>query len=132
MTCDKTAEDYARLARRFTDDFEKGFASYLLFLNGYSNFFFFTGLLYGSLRTFQAHACDGNELRLNCTRNTIISINFVRYGREAGRGDLCPGRGTYDAETCRLDKALTVSRIFRIELNTWLDFECSTVESVKA
>lgn len=66
------------------------------------------GLLYASLRTFQAHACDGNELRLNCSQNTIISINFVRYGREAGRGDLCPGPRTYDAPTCRLDNALKV------------------------
>ncbi|KFM59728.1 hypothetical protein X975_12970, partial [Stegodyphus mimosarum] len=66
------------------------------------------GLLYGSLSTFQAHACDGEDLHLTCTNNTIISINFVRYGRQEKSGHLCPGINTENAKTCHLDSALKV------------------------
>lgn len=71
-------------------------------------------LLSGTLKTFQAHACDGEELRLNCTENTVISINFVQYGRPGQSGNICPPENveylTYakitNATTCLSNKAL--------------------------
>ncbi|XP_076308622.1 protein eva-1-like [Tachypleus tridentatus] len=47
-------------------------------------------LLSGTLRTFQVHACDGNELRIECFPDTVISINLVHYGRSLSSNNLCP------------------------------------------
>ncbi|XP_015791209.1 protein eva-1 [Tetranychus urticae] len=41
-------------------------------------------LLSASLRTFQAHACDGQQLILECLPNTVINIYLVNYGRTTG------------------------------------------------
>ncbi|CAG2174603.1 unnamed protein product, partial [Oppiella nova] len=47
-------------------------------------------LLSGTLRTFQVHACDGEELRLECLPNTVISIYLAQYGRTVPSHQLCP------------------------------------------
>ncbi|XP_054163553.1 protein eva-1-like isoform X2 [Oppia nitens] len=43
-----------------------------------------------TLRTFQVHACDGEELRLECPTNTVISIYFAQYGSTVPSHQLCP------------------------------------------
>ncbi|CAG2103780.1 unnamed protein product [Medioppia subpectinata] len=47
-------------------------------------------LLSGTLRTFQVHACDGEELKLECLPNTVISIYLAQYGRTVPSHQLCP------------------------------------------
>lgn len=47
-------------------------------------------LLSGTLRTFQVHACDGEELKLECLPNTVISIYLAQYGRNVPQHQLCP------------------------------------------
>ncbi|XP_076308625.1 uncharacterized protein LOC143224048 [Tachypleus tridentatus] len=51
-------------------------------------------LLSGTLRTFQVHACDGNELRIECFPDTVISINLVHYGRSLSSNNLCPPKSS--------------------------------------
>ncbi|RWS28726.1 protein eva-1 C-like protein, partial [Leptotrombidium deliense] len=48
-------------------------------------------LLSASLKTFQVHACDGEELKLECMQNTVISIYLAQYGRSGFNAHhLCP------------------------------------------
>lgn len=53
-------------------------------------------LLSGTLRTFQVHACDGDELKIECSPNTVISIYFAQYGRQVPSYQLCPPEGVSD------------------------------------
>jgi len=49
-------------------------------------------LLLATLRTFQVHSCDGEELSLKCLPDTFINIYLAQYGRTAGSdaNSLCP------------------------------------------
>ncbi|KAG8193519.1 hypothetical protein JTE90_003730 [Oedothorax gibbosus] len=54
-------------------------------------------LLSGTLRTFQVHACDGAELKIECWPTTVISIYLAQYGRQVGH--LCPAPDNATAAT---------------------------------
>ncbi|GFS32025.1 protein eva-1 C [Nephila pilipes] len=63
-----------------------------------------------TLTPFQSHACDGEELHLRCTANTVISVHYVFYGRQIDSGHLCSHKSaTYVSKTCESSKALQVS-----------------------
>ena len=51
-----------------------------------------SGLLATTLFTFQDYACDNEELRMRCPRDTVISVKWAQYGRLAtsSNNDLCP------------------------------------------
>lgn len=52
------------------------------YTNNFFNFLFFhliLALVTSVLRTFQAHACDGQSLQLNCKPDTVINILFAQY-----------------------------------------------------
>ncbi|XP_054715453.1 protein eva-1-like [Uloborus diversus] len=67
------------------------------------------GLLYGTLKSFQAHACDGEELRLNCSGNTAIAVNYFFYGRREHSENLCVKSRLYaPIQPCQLNQALKV------------------------
>ncbi|KAG8177247.1 hypothetical protein JTE90_010164 [Oedothorax gibbosus] len=55
------------------------------------------GLWHRTLTPFQAHACDGEALQLECTPSTVISVHYVSYGRQVNAGHLCPGSATRGA-----------------------------------
>ncbi|GFS32023.1 protein eva-1 C [Nephila pilipes] len=62
-----------------------------------------------TLTPFQSHACDGEELHLRCTANTVISVHYVFYGRQIDSGHLCSHKSaTYVSKTCESSKALQV------------------------
>ncbi|XP_015922330.1 protein eva-1 homolog C isoform X2 [Parasteatoda tepidariorum] len=63
--------------------------------------------LYSKLTSFQAHACDGEQLNLTCTPNTVISVQFVQYGRYSTSNELCPGQKPYYS-SCNVQDALKV------------------------
>ncbi|XP_076372792.1 protein eva-1-like isoform X2 [Tachypleus tridentatus] len=66
-------------------------------------------LLSGTLRTFQVHACDGNELKIECFPNTVISINLVQYGRPVPSFQLCPPETLGDTYFLRNDSNICLS-----------------------
>ncbi|XP_076373903.1 protein eva-1-like [Tachypleus tridentatus] len=47
-------------------------------------------LVSGTLRNFQVHACDGNDLLIKCWPDTVIAVSFARYGRTVSSHELCP------------------------------------------
>ncbi|KAG8173055.1 hypothetical protein JTE90_006175 [Oedothorax gibbosus] len=55
------------------------------------------GLWHRTLTPFQAHACDGEALQLECTPSTVISVHYVSYGRQVNAGHLCPGSASRGA-----------------------------------
>lgn len=67
------------------------------------NFFYFTALLSGTLRTFQVHACDGNELKIECWPNTVINIYLAQYGRQVPSHQLCPPEDVTDGALSSLN-----------------------------
>ncbi|CAL1294257.1 unnamed protein product [Larinioides sclopetarius] len=60
-------------------------------------------LLTGTLRTFQVHACDGNELQIECWPNTVINIYLAQYGRQVPSHQLCPPEGVTDGDLAMLN-----------------------------
>ncbi|GFY49963.1 SUEL-type lectin domain-containing protein [Trichonephila inaurata madagascariensis] len=60
-------------------------------------------LLTGTLRTFQVHACDGNELQIECWPNTVINIYLAQYGRQVPSHQLCPPEGVTDGDLSMLN-----------------------------
>ncbi|RWS05769.1 protein eva-1 C-like protein, partial [Dinothrombium tinctorium] len=62
--------------------------------------------------TFQVHACDGEELKLECLQNTVISIYVAQYGRSGSNAHhLCP-------ESTLKSTASTTSSTTRIQSST--------------
>ncbi|XP_067118715.1 protein eva-1-like isoform X1 [Centruroides vittatus] len=79
-------------------------------------------LLSGTLRTFQVHACDGDELRIECFPDTVISIYLAQYGRNVPSYQLCPpelaGESYFldnDTTNCFASEALRYSFLQTIE-----------------
>ncbi|XP_042906927.1 protein eva-1 homolog C isoform X2 [Parasteatoda tepidariorum] len=60
-------------------------------------------LLSGTLRTFQVHACDGNELKIECWPNTVINIYLAQYGRQVPSHQLCPPEDVTDGALSSLN-----------------------------
>ncbi|XP_035214895.1 protein eva-1-like, partial [Stegodyphus dumicola] len=60
-------------------------------------------LLSGTLRTFQVHACDGNELKIECWPNTVINIYLAQYGRQVPSHQLCPPEDVTDGALSMLN-----------------------------
>ncbi|GFQ65957.1 SUEL-type lectin domain-containing protein [Trichonephila clavata] len=86
-----------------------------------------SALLTGTLRTFQVHACDGNELQIECWPNTVINIYLAQYGRQVPSHQLCPPEGVTDGDlsmlndttNCLSTHALRVSMVTQRHFNSF-------------
>ncbi|GAB6032483.1 hypothetical protein CHUAL_011114 [Chamberlinius hualienensis] len=47
------------------------------------NLYSLLALLSGTLKTFQAYACDDETLNINCPHGTTVNVQLAQYGRQA-------------------------------------------------